>query len=140
MSVWDATPPASPPTRCFFFFFLRFFLGLGSASSRMAGGQWRLRIGGRSGVGLGIAATLFATGPSPSSSSPDSSPPTVGLGCHRLVRDLWGEITGAYTDVETASSVFFDEDAPGVSSSLVETAITSFSGTVSKAGGVPAGL
>ena len=106
----------------------------------MAGGRWRLRIGGRSGVGLGTAATLFETGPSPSSSSPDSSPPTVGLGCHKLVSDLWGEITGAYLDVGAMSSVFLDEDAPGVSSSLVEMAISSLSGFISKAGGVPAGL
>lgn len=72
--------PASPPVRRFFFLFLRFFLGLGSASSRVTGGQCRFRIGGRPGAGLGTAATFLVRGCfSPSSSL--SSVPRVGLEC-----------------------------------------------------------
>jgi len=139
-SVHDAATPASPMARCFFFFFFRFFLGLGSASSRMAGGQCRFRMGGRPGIGLGIATTLFVASSFPSSSSSNSSAPKVGLGCYALVRDSWREIAEAYLGVKGTYNVFFDEDAPEVSTSLVETPITSPSGLVSKVGGVPAGL
>lgn len=101
----------------------------------MAGGQCRFRTGGRSGVGLGIAATLFVTGSFSSSSSSDSSAPGVGLGCHDSVRILRGEVAGTYSDVGAMSNVFFDEEGPGVSSSF-GTVITP--GLVSNGGEVPA--
>jgi len=90
------------------------------------------------GVGLGIVVSFLAAGWFSSSSSSDS---WAGLEYHRLVRDLRREMVENYLNAEGTFNVFFDEDGPGASSSSVGTATTlSFSGLVSKAGGLPASL
>ena len=68
----------------------------------------------------------------------------VGLechACHELVRDLRGEAVITYLGVEVVLNTCFEEDGPGALSSLAGAATTfSFTGLVSKAGGVPASL
>lgn len=107
----------------------------------MTGGPFRFRTGGGLCIGLGIALTCLAVGCFPSSSSSDSSASKAGLECHELARYLRREIAGTHLDVEAVFNVFFDEDGTGVSSVSVGAATTfSFSGLVSKAGGLPASL